>query len=97
MKQSILDLLEKVNLLESSVYGSTYLKNAISLSTKRRMKCTICVNLSFERRLQINNYCISTIWSFFPELNTVLNLLICLNMTVVTLLFRFDSHVQTNK
>src|SRR6266498_1702800 len=91
MKQSIFDLPEKVNLLESSVYGSTYLKNAISLSTKQRTKCTICVNLFFGKGLQINNYYISTIWSFFPELNIVLNLPICLNMTIVILLFHFEN------
>src|SRR6266498_3347977 len=96
MKQSISDRLEKVNLLESSVYGSIYLKNAILSSTKQRTKCTICVNLFFGKRLQINNYYISTIWSFFPESNTVLNLPICLNMTVVILLFRFANFSNKN-
>src|SRR5436305_4296184 len=96
MIQLIFGLLEEVNLFVFLECGLISPKNAISLSIKLVMRFSICVNLSYVKRLQINNYSTFTIWSFFLESNTVRNLLTSPNKTVIILSYLFGNYSNKN-
>src|SRR6266536_4903697 len=92
MIRLIFDQLEEVNLYVFLECGLTSPKNAISSLIKLVMRFSICVNLSYEKGLQINNYSTCIIWSFFLESNTVRNLPIFPNMTVIISSYHFGNY-----
>ena len=96
MIQLIFGLLEEVNLFVFLECGLISPKNAISLSIKLVMRFSICVNLSYVKRLQINNYSTFTIWSFFLESNTVHNLPTFPNKIVIILSSHFGNYSNKN-
>src|SRR5881394_644723 len=96
MIQLIFGLLEEVNLFVFLECGLISPKNAISSSIKLVMRFSICVNLSYVKRLQTNNYSTCTIWSFFLESNTVRNLLTFPNKTVTISSSHFRNYLNKN-
>src|SRR6266536_6210165 len=96
MIRLIFDQLEEVNLYVFLECGLTSPKNAISSLIKLVMRFSICVNLSYEKGLQINNYSTCIIWSFFLESNTVHNLPTFPNMIVITSSYLFGNYSNKN-